>query len=644
MWPTSGMAADSPFAGTWKVLLQLQQSEVNLWLLKIDKDGTEVEVVAGVSREHKAAKAAGIKGSEKSLSFNLEMPPNQGFTFALLPPKKDKETVLGTVIVGANVLPVWLEKTDQSEIDPKSASQKIGGFAALEAALKKEGEERIKGLYKVTTTFPSRPVAFLAFDILLGELDRAKAGPKEYEKYVEAMSEGVAPFGPHLQLGRSLQLANVFRANPKLAPLALARSREAVKLLSEQTPVTLQLSAQLGLAESLVANDKKDDADKMAPAVRKLVDDIIGKQKTDSGKLLATQAATVTLLRSPTAAVADLGLAYARKAVEMVKKDAPLAQRAGVRRLLLSALTQRGKKDTKEAKEVAAELEKMEPVLDEEFAKAIAFEVKPFGKKKSESKRVVLVELFNMVHDPGTWAAEAAYDAAGRRYGKEVALLQYQCHILRPAPIGNPLANGDAVERQKFYDDDVKQAGTVVVDGKVAPQLRGAPGPDKEKALNLAKDRFEKLEEALDKQVEVVDEATVKLEVKRKGDELEMAAEVSGLKEAGPKMKLRFALVEDVVRFQGNNGYRLHTNVVRAMPGGAAGTALKTKDSTTTVKLDLGDLRKVLASHQKEFTTKARVPLPPGPLELKKLKVIAFVQDDDSKRVLQAVQAAVPTK
>jgi hypothetical protein len=78
------------------------------------------------------------------------------------------------------------------------------------------------------------------------------------------------------------------------------------------------------------------------------------------------------------------------------------------------------------------------------------------------------------------------------------------------------------------------------------------------------------------------------------------------------------------------------------MPGGAEGTTLKDGKATfeTTVKVD--DLRKGLEKYLSDFTQKrGNFPSAP-PLDLTKLAVVAFVQDDSDKSVLNAAMVEVP--
>ena len=101
-------------------------------------------------------------------------------------------------------------------------------------------------------------------------------------------------------------------------------------------------------------------------------------------------------------------------------------------------------------------------------------------------------------------------------------------------------------------------------------------------------------------------------------------------------------VIEDQVRYAGGNKLRFHHHVVRAMPGGPAGQALKDGKLAYGGTLDLADLRKNIETYLSDYAKKGRGFAKMAPIELKKLSVVAFVQDDSDKYVLNAATAEVP--
>jgi hypothetical protein len=85
--------------------------------------------------------------------------------------------------------------------------------------------------------------------------------------------------------------------------------------------------------------------------------------------------------------------------------------------------------------------------------------------------------------------------------------------------------------------------------------------------------------------------------------------------------------------------------VVRAMPGGTKGFPLTKKSTEQVVSFNPDEVREVLNQYLTNFTKEeASFPRPDRPLSLKNLKLVAFVQNDATHEVLQAVQVDVDAK
>jgi hypothetical protein len=211
-----------------------------------------------------------------------------------------------------------------------------------------------------------------------------------------------------------------------------------------------------------------------------------------------------------------------------------------------------------------------------------------------------------------------------------VVFLQYHLHI--PGP--DPLTNADSEGRQKSYGGDIRGTPTMFVNGKVTPGMGGFKQHGKE--------RYDSLSNLVNAALEAEPAVHLKVTAERKGNQVDARAEVADLKKTGEKVKLRFVLVEDVVRYAGSNGQRLHHHVVRAFPGGLDGLALKDASSKQAVSITLSDLAKSLNQYLTEANQRRPFRDDDRPVDLKHLKVVAFVQDDDSKEILQAAQVDVP--
>ncbi|MBL8794740.1 MAG: hypothetical protein JNM56_12605 [Planctomycetia bacterium] len=313
---------------------------------------------------------------------------------------------------------------------------------------------------------------------------------------------------------------------------------------------------------------------------------------------------------------APVAVQYARQAERLLQPTDKIAVQQRTLRLLGDALTKAGKAD--EAKEVTGRIDKIQAVTPVKFA----------GRKMGD--RPVLVELFTGAECPPCVAADLAFDALGKTYQpKDVMLLQYHLHI--PGP--DPLTNTDTEARRSFYGDVIEGTPTIFFNGKA--QDFGGGGYDD------AQERYQEYTEALNPLLEKNARVKLKASAVRKGSKIDITAEASDVDEPGDKVRLRLALVEKEVNYKGGNRLAHHHHVVRALPGGAAGLPLKDKTGKQTATVDLDDLRKSLTKYLDNAAKDLDFPNKERPMELKNLSVVAFVQNDATKEVLQAVQVEV---
>jgi thiol-disulfide isomerase/thioredoxin len=315
---------------------------------------------------------------------------------------------------------------------------------------------------------------------------------------------------------------------------------------------------------------------------------------------------------------APVAVQYARQAERLLLPGDKYAMHQRTLSLLSTALTKSGKAD--EAKEITAKLEKLDPIS-----------VTKFAGRKGKSDRAVVVELFTGAECPPCVAADLAFDALGKTYKPgEVVLLQYHLHI--PGP--DPLTNHDTVARRGYYRDDIEGTPTIFFNGKVQDFTGGG--------YDEGQERYEEYTGGLNPLLEKPARVKLKATATQKANKINITAEASDLDEPSDKIRLRLALVEDVVNYKGGNKLAHHHSVVRVMPGGAAGLALKEKAGKQTATVDLDELKKKLTAYLDEATKDlGEFPNKERPMDLKKLRVIAFVQNDATKEILQAVQVDV---
>jgi hypothetical protein len=276
--------------------------------------------------------------------------------------------------------------------------------------------------------------------------------------------------------------------------------------------------------------------------------------------------------------------------------------------------------------------------------------------------------------------ASLAFAAALDRYSRQnYVLLNYHVHIPQPDPMVNP----STLERQRFYG--VRSSPSYFIDG----DSDGGGG-----SADQAQSIYErKVEPVVEKHLAAAPEAAIKLGATQSGSSVNVKATVSNVKSQSGKLRLQIALVEDSVSYSGENGNRFHEMVVRSLANGPAApvakpaapapkvvpgdkpaadekpgadekTAADEKPASppaqpTGFALRPGgggsfewtfDLAKAAAdakAHLEDFETNTRKGAysfrqKKHEIDANNLSVVAFVQDEATKKILQAVYVKLP--
>jgi hypothetical protein len=318
---------------------------------------------------------------------------------------------------------------------------------------------------------------------------------------------------------------------------------------------------------------------------------------------------------------ADVAVNFARRAERALDPKAKLPHVKRTLDALAAALKKAGKAD--EAKEVEARIAKLNPDI-----KPV-----PYAGRKGKSDRVVLVELFTGAQCPPCVAADKAFDALAKTYKPgEVVLLEYHEHIPGPDPL--TIAAGEA--RLRYYFGREGATPNALFNGK--PDQKAQGGGDAFDAI----DKYEEYLNAINPLLEQPSKAALKATATRKGNKVEISAEAIDVAVADG-VRLRLALVEEAVDYKGSNGIPSYHNVVRDMPGGVTGIAIKDRAAKQSVTVDLDELKKDAKKYLDNWAAEneAKFPGKLPEMELKNLRVVAFLQNDKTKEVLQAVQVDV---
>lgn len=253
--------------------------------------------------------------------------------------------------------------------------------------------------------------------------------------------------------------------------------------------------------------------------------------------------------------------------------------------------------------------------------------------------RVVLAEMFTGAECNPCVSANYAYKALAEHYPRSVvAIVKYHMHI--PGP--DPMTNSDTEARYQYYGGDFGMP-TSFIDG--GEKLTGG-GPkvvtknryvsyDRSIRRHLAQKPLLALKATVDLQPEVV-----KVELDLQALDQKALAE--------KQLRLNVALVEREIDYEGGNRVPHHNFVVRKLLGGAEGLPIQLKEKALKLnhEIDLQAVETGLAQYLDDYAArrlgeggwKQRLEK----LDRDDLAIVAWVQDNDSKEVLQAFYQDVP--
>lgn len=349
-------------------------------------------------------------------------------------------------------------------------------------------------------------------------------------------------------------------------------------------------------------------------------------------------------------AYAVIAVELARRVERALPPKATPQQQIDVSKPLARALRGAGKVD--DAKTVETQIEQLESQLDREYLASLP-EVKPFTGRKGKSDRVVLLEQFEPISINSRYKERASSLLLRAYKPSELAIVHYPIYGSggfkkgfreEPTTTSGILSSPDGNARWGYLRKAFPlEAGSAAGIFNGLPKGRFQGGKTEELAI------FKDLSADIDPLLEEDAGAILSARAVRSGDKIDIEVNAT-LKQADQDKKLRVVLVEREVRYPitsgyGSTGARVHHNIARACPGGVAGKPLTEAVSRHTYSVDVADLRKQLAKHLEDaFDENGRllsVPPPASLLKLDSLRVIAFVQDDNTREVLQAVQVDV---
>lgn len=536
----------------------------------------------------------------------------------------------GNVLVaGQRVVPARLVATDDDSLANHSQPRELKGANEFRDAVRplSEGRDPSDGLEKFADRHSDSPLSLDAFNILLALAARDK---KKDAEAVEALSrravEAAARWGPRMQQFGRLQLAQMLvraRYMPELALKHLdeaeatlaAENNDVWKSIIETSRSQARLQREIARLRTATADDEKQQAAAELRTLREkspldpLLIHALGQHAKEQGR---TDEAIEEF-----SLLAALPLMARMLAAEWQRMN--VSHPAPQETLEELWKEKHGNTDGLEEHLDRVYDEKLYAFLDDESEKP---------KTAGKGNRVVLCELFTGAPCEPCVAADIAVGGIENTYAdSDLIALRYHQHNAGP----DPLSNEDAEARAFHY----KVAGTptVVLNGRPVGHNVGGLVPQ-------APQIYQRLRDAVDELSAADTPVRIALEAEAKDGKLSMTSKVQGLDGPVEDLRLRLVLAEETIPFVAGNGIRRHEMVVRTMPGGPDGIPAREGTLEFSTSVELEELRQRLSDYLAAYEENQGEKFPVKPLDLKRLHLVAFVQNDRTGEVLQA--AGVP--
>lgn len=248
--------------------------------------------------------------------------------------------------------------------------------------------------------------------------------------------------------------------------------------------------------------------------------------------------------------------------------------------------------------------------------------------KKNEYPKIVMAELFTGSECRPCQAADVAFDYLIERFKtSSLAVLEYHLHIPQP----DPLSNSDAEARSEYYG--INSTPTAIIDGNTVIKPGGS--------RLVAKSKFYLLSDIIEQHVKIPSSIDLKLTSSLTKNVLTITAGATTVHKK-INLKLRIAVVEDEVYYKGSNGIEHHKFVVRKMVKSAEGYSFPNNGKlriteTLNIKTLIAELGKYYETTNARYAQLGSgLRAKKNEIDLKRICVVAFVQDDETQEILQS--------
>ena len=255
---------------------------------------------------------------------------------------------------------------------------------------------------------------------------------------------------------------------------------------------------------------------------------------------------------------------------------------------------------------------------------SLPFTPKAFSAPPDWKGKAVLAELFTGSEGPSCLGADLAFAGLIQAYpAKSLAVLEYHLPLLGPDPMTNPAAK----RRQDYYG--IRRVPTAIIDGEMTFIGGGA--------RRMSATIFKQYRAAIDARASAEPGVQIFVEAARTGDVVTAEFKV---KKYLPGAAVFVVLTQSEVSYKGASGTIVHRLVVRDIverdPAASGKTVFDLAAAEKAADAVLTDIEKTSAAGPNfKFAERHAA------IDRQNLLVVVFVQDKETKKVLNAVVADV---
>ena len=529
-------------------------------------------------------------------------------------------TVRGTIeFTGGTIALGYLQAT-RLEVLPQKP-QMLPFNREYEKVLRDENPS--EGLREFTANHPESALAIIAYQRYLAFSRSAKTSSEDIRSVIADFEKSAAIWGPKRQSQVAVNVAAMLGGleyQPEIAREYATKYRESLtaeQLANEKitTPLGV-LDSRIEFAQNLT-DLKSDDAAKEALAVGNL-EKILAENPLNARAVLALGE---YFREKPDL---DNAIKYYARLIAV-----PTLEKTIVDEIMASdpSASLPNQQLTELWKKKHGKLSGLDDYLNESYRETFATfangkDVPARG--EGEDNKVALMELFTSGSSAECLAADAAIDVLGSIYEPtELIVVRYHQHI----PTPDPLATQAMKERFRYYN--ARSMPALFINGRPSVNVSGSI----DGVGNLVTGFKMMVDESIKEKVEIAFDVKAVLD----GNEINISATIDNLDDSdGGEYYLRLVLAESEILHRSGNGIRIHKMVVRTMPGGSRGLIVKDGKVSYEGKVVLSELKKQINNELAMIEQMAGTPMPNRPLDFENLKLVAVIQDDVDRRVVQS--------